>query len=55
MTPLQDVLRLGSEARMNLPGTEQGNWTWRYAPRALTAENAAELRRLTESSRRVRP
>jgi 4-alpha-glucanotransferase len=54
ITPLQDVLRLGSEARMNLPGTEQGNWTWRYPARALTAENAAELRGLTESSRRVR-
>jgi len=54
VAPLQDVLRLGSDARMNLPGTEQGNWTWRYPARALTADNAAELRDLTASSRRVR-
>ena len=29
VTPAQDVLRLGSEARMNTPGTSTGNWTWR--------------------------
>ena len=29
ITPAQDVLRLGSEARMNTPGTDRGNWTWR--------------------------
>ncbi len=28
--PLQDVLHLGSEARMNTPGTDNGNWTWRF-------------------------
>ena len=28
--PLQDVLGLGSSARMNIPGTESGNWTWRF-------------------------
>jgi len=28
--PLQDVLHLGSEARMNTPGTDSGNWTWRF-------------------------
>ena len=32
VAPLQDVLDLGNEARMNLPGTEDGNWHWRYAP-----------------------
>ena len=31
ITPAQDVLRLGSEARMNTPGTSAGNWTWRLA------------------------
>lgn len=31
MFPLQDVLLLGSEARMNTPGTVTGNWTWRFA------------------------
>ena len=39
ITPLQDVLRLGGEARMNLPGSEGGsNWAWRYNAKALTNE-----------------
>ncbi|HEV8461660.1 MAG TPA: 4-alpha-glucanotransferase [Gaiellaceae bacterium] len=54
IAPLQDVLALGNEARMNLPGTERGNWEWRYKPRALTNANAARLRALTSSSRRAR-
>jgi 4-alpha-glucanotransferase len=53
IAPLQDVLRLGNEARMNLPGSQGGNWTWRYAPKALTSRLAAELRELTERSRRT--
>ena len=36
--PLQDVLGLGSEARMNLPGTLSGNWKWRFKADALTKE-----------------
>jgi 4-alpha-glucanotransferase len=47
IVPLQDVLGLGSEARMNLPGTVTGNWKWRYKADALTAEVAARLRELT--------
>jgi 4-alpha-glucanotransferase len=47
MIPLQDVLGLGSEARMNLPGTVSGNWKWRYRASALTADVEARLRRLT--------
>ncbi len=54
IAPLQDVLRLGNEARMNLPGTETGNWGWRYARKALTAEHAERLRALTKSARRLR-
>jgi len=46
IAPLQDVLGLGTEARMNLPGTEQGNWQWRFDTSALTAENAHALRAL---------
>src|SRR4051794_5530876 len=53
IAPLQDVLRLGTDARMNLPGTDEGNWQWRYAHGALTDENARELRQLTESRRRT--
>ena len=45
--PLQDVLGLGSEARMNLPGTVSGNWKWRYRANALTAEIKARLKELT--------
>jgi 4-alpha-glucanotransferase len=47
MIPLQDVLGLGSEARMNLPGTVSGNWKWRYKPKALTKDLSEQLRALT--------
>jgi 4-alpha-glucanotransferase len=52
IAPLQDVLGLGSEARMNLPGTDEGNWQWRYAAGELTAATARRLRELTERSSR---
>jgi 4-alpha-glucanotransferase len=52
IAPLQDVLRLGNEARMNLPGTEDGNWRWRYDARLLTPQHASDLRALTEHARR---
>ncbi len=35
IVPLQDVLGLGSSARMNLPGTVSGNWKWRYRSRRI--------------------
>jgi 4-alpha-glucanotransferase len=44
LIPLQDVLDLGSEARMNHPGTSDGNWAWRYDAAALTDDLAAHLR-----------
>lgn len=47
--PLQDVLGLGSEARMNRPGTAEGNWEWRYAAEMLTEAVADRLRQLTEA------
>jgi len=49
----QDVLRLGSDARMNRPGVPLGNWTWRLAPGALTPRLAAELREATARTGRV--
>ena len=52
IAPLQDVLDLGSEARMNLPGTQDGNWAWRYRPEQLTGDLADRLRRLTKAARR---
>ncbi len=44
IVPLQDVLGLGTEARMNLPGKVSGNWKWRYRPGALHAELSNRLR-----------
>ncbi len=41
--PMQDVLGLGSESRMNMPSRPDGNWRWRYDRGALTSENAARL------------
>ena len=48
IVPLQDVLGLGSEARMNLPASTQGNWQWRYEKGALTHRHAERLRELAE-------
>jgi 4-alpha-glucanotransferase len=48
IVPLQDVLGLGSDARMNLPGTISGNWKWRYKPKVLTKQISEQLRRLTQ-------
>lgn len=36
IVPLQDILGLGSEGRMNTPGQESGNWTWRFQTYQLT-------------------
>lgn len=52
--PLQDVLGLGSEARLNIPGKPQGNWTWRYKVGALCGELAKTLRELSVVSGRWR-
>jgi len=46
--PMQDVLGLGSEARMNTPATLGGNWAWRLRPGELRPEDAARLARLVE-------
>ena len=46
--PLQDLLGLGSYARMNSPGKAEGNWGWRYRSEALTRELRERLRELTK-------
>ncbi|MBO3459392.1 4-alpha-glucanotransferase [Aetokthonos hydrillicola Thurmond2011] len=46
--PLQDVLGLGTEARMNFPGKNFGNWGWRYQSGDLTQECCDRLRSMTE-------
>jgi 4-alpha-glucanotransferase len=48
IVPLQDLLGLGTEARMNLPNSTEGNWAWRYASGALTDDLATRLKELTE-------
>jgi len=52
IVPLQDVLNLGSEGRLNLPGRAAGNWTWRYAEGALTPGLAEALKALAVVSGR---
>lgn len=46
--PAQDLLGLGSEARLNTPGTAAGNWSWKLPPGALTAELARRYARLND-------
>ncbi|MDT4955224.1 MAG: 4-alpha-glucanotransferase [Acidobacteriota bacterium] len=46
--PLQDLLGLGNDARMNLPNSTMGNWAWRYKAGALTDEVRDRLKRLTQ-------
>jgi 4-alpha-glucanotransferase len=48
----QDVLGLGSEARMNSPSRASGNWRWQLEPRALTPSLARRLREATEEAGR---
>jgi 4-alpha-glucanotransferase len=54
VAPLQDLLNLGSEARMNVPGRTEGNWTWRYTEEMLSSPAFHSLRKLTISSNRTR-
>ena len=53
MAPLQDLLNLGTEARMNVPGRAGGNWRWRCTEDMLSAAAFEWLRDLTESSNRA--
>jgi 4-alpha-glucanotransferase len=53
VVPLQDVLSLGSEARMNRPGESTGNWQWRFERGALTVALAARLRGAATAGRRA--
>jgi len=55
IAPLQDVLNLGKVARMNQPGSAQGNWRWRATDEMLSASALASLRDLTLTSARTEP
>ena len=52
IAPLQDLLNLGAEARMNVPGRAEGNWGWRCTESILSGAAFDWLRDLTEKSRR---
>ena len=52
---MQDYLGLGSEARINTPGTADGNWGWRVDAAALTPELADSIRDLTATFARCAP
>jgi len=53
LIPMQDVLGLGSEARMNTPSRDGGNWKWRLAPGQFTPELTAKLAHLAEVTDRL--
>jgi 4-alpha-glucanotransferase len=53
VVPAQDLLGLGSEARMNTPGTDVGNWSWRASPGVFDASLSARVRELTASTGRA--
>ncbi|QUI21415.1 4-alpha-glucanotransferase [Vallitalea pronyensis] len=48
IVPMQDVLSLGSQARMNIPGTAMGNWQWRYTKEMLTDSISQRLAYITD-------
>ncbi|MAT03625.1 MAG: 4-alpha-glucanotransferase [Acidimicrobiaceae bacterium] len=52
VVPMQDLLVLGTEARMNVPGTDTGNWRWRLEPGLLSDRLAADLRALATATTR---
>jgi 4-alpha-glucanotransferase len=53
IVPAQDLLELGSEGRMNSPGTAKGNWRWRLDDGALTQDLARRLRNVTRTYGRL--
>lgn len=50
--PMQDILGLGQETRMNRPATQQGNWQWRLVSEQITAALIKSLLKMTEKSKR---
>jgi 4-alpha-glucanotransferase len=53
MAPLQDLLNLGADARMNTPGRIDGNWVWRCSETMLSSSSFEWLRDMTETSNRT--
>lgn len=54
VSPLQDILGLGTEYRMNRPGTLKGNWEWRVLPAQVTEKIGERFRDLTAMYDRLR-
>jgi 4-alpha-glucanotransferase len=52
VVPLQDLLGLGTEGRMNFPGRPQGNWEWRFGEAELTSDRAEWMKQLNEQTGR---
>ncbi len=46
--PMQDLLNLGADARMNTPGTAKGNWQWQMSENDINADNAKLIKKLTK-------
>src|SRR5271165_1135713 len=55
MASFQDLLRLGAEARMNLPGRAEGNWHWRCTEEMMCLMAFQWLQEVTETSKRLAP
>jgi 4-alpha-glucanotransferase len=53
IAPVQDILGLGPEARMNFPGRPDGNWTWRLEAHQITSALAGRLRELSHVYGRI--
>ena len=55
IAPLQDLLAIGSEGRMNAPGDAEGNWAWRYHPDSLSEWARERLLEITLTYGRYLP
>jgi 4-alpha-glucanotransferase len=53
IVPLQDIMGLGTEARMNVPGRMDGNWAWRFTEEQLREEDLQRLRDITAWANRL--
>ncbi len=52
VVPLQDFLHLGSDARMNIPGTMNGNWQWQFDWSQITSDLAVDIRQKIKKAKR---
>jgi 4-alpha-glucanotransferase len=48
IAPMQDILNLGVSARMNVPGSVEGNWAWKMNQRSLKGETSDHLAEITQ-------